>query len=364
MWASGGKETVSIFKLKNGKYIVRVNIVVTRGIYKRLNKTVSTFEEAKIVEKQFMAQKNNDGTILFKDFYDKYIEDCQCRFKQISGIRLDYVVKRHILPYFSDYRLCDITSSSIYSWQCKMASLDISERTMYDYEGIFRKMMDYGTKFYNLPVNPFDNITRMGSCFTREMNFWTIDEFKKVLSVLPVETIIDEAFKVILLISFFCGTRLGETLAITKKDIDFEKNILHITKTYRKFNRKEYITRPKTKNSIRDIVIPNFLKQIIILYIIKLPKNENRIFSVISEFVIKKRIHQVAKKAGVKEIRFHDLRHSAVSYLIHLGVPIYDISRRCGHVSPKITYKVYSHLYPEQKSHIAEVIEKAHDECL
>ena len=356
------EDHMPIQKLKNGKYRVRINLVIARGIYKRLSKTVSTYEEAKIVEKELVAQKICNGNVLFKNFYDIYIEDYKQRYKEMSCIRIDYIVKRNILPYFSEYKLCDITPSSIHSWQYRMASQNISGRTMHNFEAIFETMMNYAVKFFNLSTNPFKNIQKIGKVSAREMNFWTIDEFKKVLSVLSTETISDEAFKVILLISFFCGTRIGETLALTRKDIDFEQNILHITKTYKKFNGKEYITEPKTRNSVRNIVMPKFLTQILSSFVTQISKDENRIFSVISEYVIRKRIHKYAGIAGVKDIRVHDLRHSAISYLIHLGVPIYDISRRSGHVSPKITYRIYSHLYPEQQSHIAEVLEKAHDD--
>lgn len=354
---------MSLTKLKNGKYMVRVNIAITKGVYKRINKTVSSYEEAKALDKKYSDLKNNKEQTTFSDFYEIYKKDHTGRYSPTSNVILDCVVKKYILPYFSNYSLCEITPSSIYSWQCKMASLNISSSTLLSYETIFQQMMDFAVKFYNLKQNPFSQTGKIGKRSPTEMNFWTIDEFKKVLSVLPIQSTTDEAFRVILLISFFCGTRIGETLALTRDDVDFKKNTLHITKTYKKINSTEYISKPKTKTSIRNIVMPKFLGQIMAIYISKVPIEENRIFYLISRHMIMKRIHKYAEIARVKDIRIHDLRHSAISYLIHLGVPIYDISRRAGHISPKITYKVYSHLYPDQKSHIADVMEKAHNEC-
>lgn len=53
------------------------------------------------------------------------------------------------------------------------------------------------------------------------------------------------------------------------------------------------------------------------------------------------------KRAGIPHIRVHDLRHSYASLLINKGTDIAVISRLMGHGSPAITYKIYSHFYPE-----------------
>ena len=69
----------------------------------------------------------------------------------------------------------------------------------------------------------------------------------------------------------------------------------------------------------------------------------------------------VCNKTGVKLIRVHDLRHSAVALLIEEGVPIMEISKRCGHRSADVTYKVYAHLYPNKEESIARMLDKIHD---
>ena len=74
----------------------------------------------------------------------------------------------------------------------------------------------------------------------------------------------------------------------------------------------------KTKQSIRLIEIPEFLKQEIKDFIdghYGMPENE-RLFPIVQEAVQHKMKHQM-EKAGVKKIRVHDLRHSHVAYLIN-----------------------------------------------
>ena len=54
-------------------------------------------------------------------------------------------------------------------------------------------------------------------------------------------------------------SREGELLALTREDVDLEKKILHIRKSYQRLERKDVITEPKTEKSNRDINLPDFL---------------------------------------------------------------------------------------------------------
>ena len=64
------------------------------------------------------------------------------------------------------------------------------------------------------------------------------------------------------------------------KDIDLDKGVIHITKSYQRINKKNVITSPKTHNSYRDVSIPQFLVDIIKQYIDNLykPKDDDYIF--------------------------------------------------------------------------------------
>lgn len=52
------------------------------------------------------------------------------------------------------------------------------------------------------------------------------------------------------------------------------------------------------------------------------------------------------EKAGVRRIRFHDLRHTYASQALKAGVPPHVISQRLGHATVGFTLSVYSHVLP------------------
>ncbi|AMP20146.1 hypothetical protein AZF37_02245 [endosymbiont 'TC1' of Trimyema compressum] len=59
-------------------------------------------------------------------------------------------------------------------------------------------------------------------------------------------------------------------------------------------------------------------------------------------------------------IRIHDFRHSNISFLINLGVNVFQIAKRVGHTNPKQIFKTYGHLYPDKEQ---EVIDKINNCC-
>ena len=151
-----------------------------------------------------------------------------------------------------------------------------------------------------------------------------------------------------------CGIRLGEMLALTPADFDFDKKTVSISKSYQRINGRDIITPPKTDSSIRKVLMPDKLCDemqdcINSIYGIK---NNMRIFTITKSYLTHE-MERGCKATGVPKIRIHDLRHSAVSLLIDKGYSAVAIAERVGHSSPVETLEVYSHLFPTIQTDIA-----------
>ena len=68
-------------------------------------------------------------------------------------------------------------------------------------------------------------------------------------------------YRIIFQMLFWLGCRIGELLALTSQDIDFENGTVNISKTYYRRNQTDYVTPPKTESSNRKITIPKFLAE-------------------------------------------------------------------------------------------------------
>ena len=195
----------------------------------------------------------------------------------------------------------------------------------------------------------------MGRSDDRSLTFWTYDEYKRFIETFEPTTRPYLMFEIL----FWTGCREGEMLALTKNDVDLDNGKIKITKTYFRHHKKDFITEPKTENSVRTIEIPNFLVKEIREYYESLYEypDDLRLFPVVAE-AVQHIMKSHIKKAGVKKIRVHDLRHSHVAYLIHQGVEPLLIKERLGHKDIKMTLNIYGHLYPSDQKKIAGLLDR------
>ena len=193
----------------------------------------------------------------------------------------------------------------------------------------------------------------MGTEKRKEMQFWTLDEYKKFSEAMMDKTISFYAFEML----YWCGIREGEMLALTPKDFDFKAETVTINKSYQRLKGRDVITTPKTKKSNRTIKMPKFLCEEMQEYIgMFYGAGENdRIFPV-SKSYMHHEMDRGAKEAGVKRIRIHDLRHSHVSLLIEMGFTALAIADRLGHESIEVTYR-YAHLFPSKQTEMANKLD-------
>ncbi len=63
---------------------------------------------------------------------------------------------------------------------------------------------------------------------------------------------------------------------------------------------------------------------------------------------------RIRERAGLKDIRLHDLRHSFASFLVNSGISLYVVQHLLGHTQPKTTQR-YAHIAPQTKQTAAEI---------
>ena len=229
------------------------------------------------------------------------------------------------------------------------SDIDKLQNSLDDVSAIF----NHAVNFYHLPSNPAQKAGNMGKEEHREMLFWTKEEYLKFADVMMDKPVSYYAFEIL----YWCGLRMGELLALTPADFNFETHTLRINKSYQRLHREDVITPPKTLKSNRTIKMPQFLCDEMQDYLKMLyePKEDERIFT-ISKSYLHHEMNRGSKVSGVKRIRVHDLRHSHVSLLINMGFTVLAIADRMGHESIDITYR-YAHLFPSEQTQMAEQLD-------
>ena len=315
-----------------------------------------TKREALAWEREQLNKATADLDMTFASFVEQYTSDMKTRIKENTWATKDHIIRTKLLPYFGKLKMCNITAQQIITWQNEMLNhkdekgAKYSPVYLHSVNSQLSAIFNHAVRYYNLRENPCKKAGSMGKKKNREMLFWTKEEYLKFAEVMMDKPLSFYAFEML----YWCGIREGELLALTPADFDFEKCTVSITKSYQRLNGQDLITTPKTEKSNRIIKMPQFLADEMQDYLKQLYGIEpnDRMFAVTKSY-LHREMDRGAKEAGVKRIRIHDIRHSAVSLLIDMGFSATAIADRVGHESIDITYN-YAHLFPSKQTEMAE----------
>ena len=315
-----------------------------------------TKREAQAWEREQLNQKAGDPDMTFASFVELYKADIRHQVNENTMQTKEHIIRTKLVPYFGKRRLSEITSKDVLKWQNEM--IDHRDEKGKPYSPVYLRslnaqlnaILNHAVKHYKLKANPTHSVRSMGRKQTREMAFWTKEEYLKFAEVMMDKPLSFYAFEML----YWCGIREGELLALTPADFDFEKGTVSINKSYQRLNGQDLITTPKTEKSNRVITMPQFLADEIRDYIKMLYGigPNDRMFTVTKSY-LHREMDRGAKEAGVPRIRIHDIRHSAVSLLIDMGFSATAIADRVGHESIDITYN-YAHLFPSKQTEMAD----------
>ncbi len=193
---------------------------------------------------------------------------------------------------------------------------------------------------------------------------------KREMKILPQEKIgmyLAEAERRGLLAAFYLelttGLRRGELLALQWSDLDLDARTLSVTKQIYEVNGKMQISIPKTKASIRKLVLPPAVIEVFREYqktakcrwVFPSPIKEDE---PIRPSSVLRMLHIILERAQCKQIRFHDLRHTFATMALENGMDIKTLSAMLGHVSAATTLDIYTHITGDMQADAAAKIDR------
>lgn len=320
----------------------------------KMKRGFATKKDAQQWERDFLQKQSASMDMKFASFVDVYFEDKAPRLKERSIMTKRTLFETKIIPYFGEKQMNEITAVDIIKWQNALLNQDYKPTYLRMIQNQMTALFNHAEKFYDLKDNPCKKVDKMGRSNAKELNFWTKDEYEQFIQCFSPD---EEMYQIIFQMLFWLGCRVGELLALTSQDIDFENGTVNISKTYYRRNQTDYITPPKTESSNRKITIPKFLAEEMKDFVDRQYglTPEDRIFP-ITDRAIQKKMKQKTEQAKLKPIRVHDLRHSHIALLIEKGMQPLVIAQRVGHDSVNTTMNIYGHLYPNKQKQVADLL--------
>ena len=157
------------------------------------------------------------------------------------------------------------------------------------------------------------------------------------------------------------GLRRGELLALLWTDLDPDKHTISVSKSVLGRSGELRVSAPKTRHSIRTVVIPQQTVDLLIQEHDLHPDNPYMFPSPVTGTMYHPdaatRIHRkLLKEAGIEYVRFHDLRHTFATLALQNGVDVKTLSGMLGHYSSGFTLDTYTHITDKMQQEAAEKV--------
>lgn len=304
---------------------------------------------------------NKKSSLLNVDFlslYEEYKHNLKANVKEPSYMTFVQRFETHVLPYFKDKKVTEITAVDISKWQTGLTEQGFSVKYRTSIRGVLNHFYSY-LKIYGI-ANPVALVPgfKKANEAKKEMDFWTQQEFEQFIRVVDNPT-----YKALFAFLYLTGCRKGEALALRWADVDLKVGSVKINKTLtqKTVDGSYRSIPPKTSNSYRTILLPSSLIDLLNEYKDDIkPNQEDYVFggkTYIPFNSLTNYFKRYIKLSGVKMIRVHDLRHSHASLLINSGDNqlqiIYVIANRLGDTVEMI-FKTYGHLFPNAQKDIVD----------
>ncbi len=334
---------------------------------KYTSKAYKSKSEALNAEREFiikMGYMTVDKNMTFKDLYTAYYSYQENKVKPTT--LKTYRDRIKYMKLLDNVKIKDFNVKYYELWRRELNKLDISTAYKNAIQKFIKIVLNWGEKIYGFNFREFYNkITKFKNPneIKKEMDFFTLEEFKKFISC---ET--DLKYKCLFETLYYCGLRKGEARAITWNDIDFKNKKLRVNKNIVQISsensNKFSVSTPKTSSSIRTLPIPDILLNDFKM-LLESDKNyvgfnkEWYVFGTdipITNWAVRTRKNNICKKAGLRQIRIHDFRHSCASLLINNGANITLVAKYLGHTKIDETLNTYSHMYENKLNDIVNTI--------
>jgi len=269
-----------------------------------------------------------------KEFLDLYSKQNKRSWKR------DEISLNHLKEFFKSKNLSEITPDLIEKYRLKRRADGVSPSTINRELACLKTCFSKAVEWEKAERNPAAKIKKFHEPNAKE-RILTVEEMKRLLDAASPE------IRPVLIIALNTGMRRGEILSLRWRDVDFVKGFILIEDSKSGRSRKVPMNglvfeTLRTMNRDREFVFEN-------------PETKTNVKDVKTAF------KGACRRAEIKGVRFHDLRHTTASRMIEAGVDLVTVSKVLGHTTIQMTMR-YCHPTPENMKNAVDKLSEVFKE--
>ena len=321
-------------------------------------------------QEEINSESIDDEKLQFIDYMKKWLKMIKSSVEETTYIGYEGVINGRMTDYFGnkDITLQDIKPKHIQDFYSYLLEEGLSGNTIKHYHANIRKALQYAMKTDIIPSNPADKVD-LPKIEEYCPKFYTSDEVKTLLN-----EVMGTKLEIPVMIDCFYGFRRSEVVGLKWSAIDFENKTITINHTITQSNGKLIIRdKTKTKSSKRTLPLEPIVESFLLELKEKQEKNKelcgnsynqewleyicvDDCGNLIRPDYVTETFLKLLKKRKLKQIRFHDLRHTCASILLKNGANMKEIQAWLGHSNYNTTANLYAHLDTSSVNEVGKVI--------
>ncbi len=311
-----------------------------------------------------------------KEYLERWLQDyAKPKVVGTTYERYEEIVRVHLTPALGHLllsKLQPLDIQSYYSWALQNGRKDgrggLAAQTVLHHHRVLRQALKHAVRWQLVSRNPADAVEPPRP-------------FRKEMRVLDASqnTQLEEAARgthlyMPILLALATGMRRGELLAVRWHDVNLEAGKLAVRRALQQTSEGLTFKEPKTSKSRRVIDLPATVVEKLQLHRAEQMRQRELLGTVLQDddlvcaYPDGKPIQPdnlytafktILRRAGLPEVRLHDLRHGQATMLLQLGVHPKVVSERLGHATIGITLDLYSHVLPSMQEEAAKKLDVA-----
>lgn len=398
---------------RNNKWQFQFEGAKIEGKRKQITKSgFKTKKEALEAGVKALAEYNSSGShfepseISVSDYFDYWYENyVVVNLKLYSQRSYKLYIENHIKPDLGVYKLKALTPAILQKFINTKFTNGFGKSHLKQLSGVLSGALKYAVypgEFIKENPMLYIKLPKYEETNVANTRYITQDEWNKILDRFPSNS----CFYIPLVIGYFTGFRISETLGLTWEDIDLENKTISVNKIlyYNDKSKSWYLGPTKTKNSNRTIKVGDTLVNILKSYKKNQLENKlkygcyytntyegeeiinNKKYRPLYHFPASLPVQNLKKldmvctrengdivttnsfksaskiihyELGISNFCYHALRHLHATTLIENGAEIKDVQMRLGHSDIETTYNTYVHHTKQMENNSVEIFEKA-----
>ena len=257
----------------------------------------------------------------------------------ISGYECQ--LRCHLLPAFGERPLNAISPEEIEAFIANQRERGQAVNSVLRQIGLLGAIFNYEIKRGRCERNPLRMIDMPRQVQPDEIHYLTVQELERLIEVVPLCRTLGRLQRVLYLTAAMTGLRRGELLALRWQDVDFNVGVVRVRRSY---GRGEFGT-PKSRRSNRAVPLAERVRRELERHRLQsvFTAPHDLVFAhplsgrVLDPSRIRKEFQADRAAAGLRPLRFHDLRHTFGTRMAAAGAPLRALQEWLGHSDYKTT---------------------------